>query len=58
MNSMVFLFILTGSSLYFSLIAAICGWKRLQALIERVLACVSGQNTTLKMIVIAMMAQP
>ena len=58
MNSMVFLFILTASSLYFTLIAFICGCSACIRFIERVLAWVSGQKTTLMMTVMAMMAQP
>ncbi len=58
MNSIVFLFILTGSSLYFSLMAFICGCRACIRFMERVLAWVSGQKTTLMMTVMAMMAQP
>ena len=58
MNSIVFLFILTGSSLYFSLRAFNWGCMACSRFIERVLAWVSGQKTALMMIVMAMMAQP
>src|ERR1043165_8981141 len=46
-NSMVFLFIFIGSSLYFSWIFFISGPSACMRFMERVLFCVSGQKRTL-----------
>src|ERR1041385_8672558 len=57
-NSIIFRCALTGSSLYFSCTALICGCNACIRLAERVLAWVSGQKTTLIMTVMTTMAQP
>ena len=57
-SSMVLRCAFIGSSLYFSLMAASCGWSACIRFIERVLAAVSGQKTTLIRTVMATMVQP
>src|SRR5688572_18595275 len=55
-NSIVFLFIFIGSSLYFSWIFFISGASAAMRFIDRVLFCVSGQKRSLMMMVMMMSA--
>ena len=53
MNSMSFVFIFFGSSLYFSCSAFICGCRADIRFMDFVLALVSGQKSSLMMTVMA-----
>src|SRR6516162_11927392 len=57
-NSIILRCALTGSSLYFSCSALICGWRACIRFAERVVACVSGQKMAFMIIVMATIAHP